>query len=136
MLDMDFLADCGLAELDDDAKLSLLRQLASELEVRVGERLSEGLSVVLMDEFGKLAEHDESAVSAWLRENRRDYLTDPRYRALRDAASDDASPLDIAAEYAGMEWLSLHRPDHRDVVMAELARLRVELTEFAQRVVV
>jgi len=63
-----------LPDLGADELQSLGRTVYSELELRVGRRLSDGLSDAELDEFSDLMDAaDEAASSAWLAEHRPDY---------------------------------------------------------------
>ncbi|NVN49162.1 DUF5663 domain-containing protein [Mycolicibacterium hippocampi] len=64
----------ALPDLGADELQSLGRTVYSELELRVGRCLSDGLSDAELDEFSELMNAaDEAASSAWLAEHRPDY---------------------------------------------------------------
>ncbi len=87
-LDEKFLQSIGLASLPDDQKQSFLEHIFKELEIRVGVRLSEGLSDEQLGEFEKL------------------YKSNPQDALL---------------------WLETNRPNFKQIVAAELARLQQEI---------
>lgn len=62
--------------MPDEQKRPFLDHLLEELEMRVGTRLSEGMSNELLLEFEKLIEarNDQGALS-WLEQHRPDYKT-------------------------------------------------------------
>lgn len=73
-LDDDFLQSLGLGGLPDDQKQAFLQHLYEELELRVGTRLSEGMSDNQLAEFEKLIDNnDEQGALAWLEQNRPNY---------------------------------------------------------------
>jgi hypothetical protein len=73
-LDDKFLQDLGLGGLPDDQKGAFLQHLYEELELRVGTRLSEGLSDDQLKEFEKLIDaKDEAGALRWLETNRPNY---------------------------------------------------------------
>ena len=73
-LDDDFLASVGLGGMPDEQKKPFLEHLLEELEMRVGTRLSEGMSDEKLAEFEKLIEaRDEKGALAWLESHRPDY---------------------------------------------------------------
>lgn len=73
-LDDDFLQSLGLGGLPDDQKQAFLQHLYEELELRVGTRLSEGMSDDQLAEFEKLIDsNDEQGALAWLEQNRPNY---------------------------------------------------------------
>src|SRR5688572_114134 len=73
-LDDDFLQSLGLGGLPDDQKQAFLQHVYDELELRVGTRLSEGMSDQQLSEFEKLIDsNDEKGALAWLESNRPNY---------------------------------------------------------------
>ncbi|MBR3135361.1 hypothetical protein IKG54_02220 [Candidatus Saccharibacteria bacterium] len=70
--DEDYLEKVGLLDLPD--KKGFLDSLQSELEMRVGHRMSEGMSDAKLLEFDELAKSgDTAAVQQWIRQERPDY---------------------------------------------------------------
>src|SRR5690349_10614249 len=73
-LDDDFLQSLGLGSLPDEQKQAFLQHLYEELELRVGTRLSEGMSDEQLAEFEKLIDNnDENGALKWLETNRPNY---------------------------------------------------------------
>jgi hypothetical protein len=73
-LDDDFLQSLGLGSLPDDQKQAFLQHLYEELELRVGTRLSEGMSDDQLAEFEKLIDtNNEEGALKWLEANRPNY---------------------------------------------------------------
>lgn len=83
-----------LPELDQQEILELAQAAYPELEMRVGELLSEGLTDAQLEEFERL--------------------------------------LDQGDEDGCAEWLRTHRPDHPEIVRAELAKLIDEIVTRVQ----
>lgn len=127
-LDDQFLADCGLESLSNHDKQSLLQAIHLEIELRVGEALSEGMSDAQLDTFGAIVDRDEEIIRSWLAMHVPDYLSDELYQRIEDGAPDDVGELDLLSEYASMAWLSANRPDYSQIVQAEFERLKAELT--------
>ena len=130
-LDDKFLVDVGLGGLPEDQKAAFLEYFREQLELRVGTRLSEGLSEAQLDEFESFIDRDEAKVNAWLAAHTPEYKNDPAWQQLKasaDAVADEQPIPEIAvkAEYASLKWLSLNRPDYRNVVAAVMAELRDE----------
>ena len=59
-LDDKFLADIGLNDLPDEQKQAFLQHIYEELELRVGTRLSDGLSDQQLEEFEKIIDRDQA----------------------------------------------------------------------------
>ena len=66
-----FLQEMGLSEMPDDQKQRFLDYVQEELEVRIGERISEGLSEVQLNQFDLIT--DQAEATKWLEANRPDY---------------------------------------------------------------
>ena len=67
----EFLAEVGLAAMPEDQKKDFLAYVQEELEIRIGERISKGLSEAQLNEFDLITDQAEAA--KWLEVNRPDY---------------------------------------------------------------
>ena len=73
-LDDKFLQDLGLGSMPDDQKQAFLQHLYEELELRVGTRLSEGMTDEQLSDFEKLIDaNDQQGALRWLETNRPNY---------------------------------------------------------------
>ncbi len=73
-LDDKFLQDIGLGQMPDDQKQAFLQHLYEELELRVGTRLSEGMTDEQLADFEKLIDaNDQQGALTWLETNRPNY---------------------------------------------------------------
>ena len=126
-LDDKFLQELGLDQLPDDQKQAFKEHIYSELELRVGTRLSDGLTDAQLSEFESFVDRKDEKVYAWLSANVPDYQNDPSYRQLRANVPADADQVAVLAEYASLKWLSMNRPDYRQVVAAVLEELKQEI---------
>jgi hypothetical protein len=126
-LDDKFLQELGLDQLPEDQKQAFKEHIYSELELRVGTRLSDGLTEAQLTEFESFVDRDDEKVYAWISTNVPDYQSDPSYQQLRGSVPPDADPSAVLAEYASLKWLSLNRPDYRQVVAAVLEELKAEI---------
>jgi hypothetical protein len=97
-LDDQFLQDLGLGALPEDQKQALLQQFMETLELRVGIKLSEGLSEQQLKDFELLT-----------------------------PAEGDTPELEQQKQVAAMQWLQSNRPQYKDVVMGELEALKQEI---------
>ncbi|MBR0403286.1 hypothetical protein IJI55_01930 [Candidatus Saccharibacteria bacterium] len=72
--DEEFLDKVGLSDLPKDKKESFLASLQGELEMRVGHKMSEGMSDAKLLEFDELSQSgDTEAIQMWIRTERPDY---------------------------------------------------------------
>jgi hypothetical protein len=72
--DDNFLQSVGLGGMPADQKQAFLQHLYDELELRVGTRLSEGMSNEQLEEFEKLIDaNNQQGALTWLETNRPNY---------------------------------------------------------------
>jgi len=69
--DEKFLQEMGLSAMPEEEKQKFLDYLQEELEVRIGERISKGLTEVQLNEFDMIT--DQAEATKWLEKNRPDY---------------------------------------------------------------
>ena len=66
-----FLQEMGLSAMPEDQKQKFLAYIQEELEIRIGERISKGLTETQLNEFDMITDPREAA--KWLEKNRPDY---------------------------------------------------------------
>ena len=125
-LDDKFLEDVGLGGLPEDQKQAFLAYFREQLELRVGTKLSEGLSDAQLDEFESFIDRDEQKVDKWIADNVPNYQEDTIWQQLKKGAPAEVPELVIKAEYASLKWLGINRPDYRDVVAQVMQELKTE----------
>ena len=69
--DEQFLQEMGLSAMPAEQKQKFLDYVQEELEVRIGERISKGLTEFQLNEFDQITDQAEAA--KWLERNRPDY---------------------------------------------------------------
>lgn len=127
-LDDQFLKDIGLDGLPDEQKKPFLQHIYSELELRVGTRLSDGLSDSQLEEFEKIIDRDEEKIQSWLAEHAPTYMQEEAFAKLQQATGLEANDPRLVAEYTATKWLEVNRPDYRQVVAQVLEDLKREIT--------
>lgn len=126
-LDDKFLADIGLNDMPDDQKRAFLQHIYEELELRVGTRLSEGLSDQQLEEFEKIIDKDQATIDNWLAVHVQDYTNDEIFKRMQQALRLDPADPNLKSEYVATKWLEVNRPDYRDVVKGVLEELKAEI---------
>ena len=126
-LDDQFLADIGLNELPDDQKQAFLQHIYEELELRVGTKLSDGLSDEQLEQFEKIIDRDQPSVDAWLAQYVPNYQTDEVFVRMQQATKLEANDPGLKSEFVATKWLEVNRPDYRDVVKQVLGELKSEI---------
>lgn len=69
--DAQFLVDLGLQAMPEGQKQKFLDYVQRETEIRIGERISSGLSEPQLNEFDMI--NDQSEAIEWLEKNRPDF---------------------------------------------------------------
>ena len=69
--DEQFLQEMGLSAMPEGEKQNFLNYVQEELEVRIGERISKGLTEAQLNEFDLIT--DQMQATKWLEQNRPDY---------------------------------------------------------------
>ena len=126
-LDDQFLKDIGLDGLPEEQKKPFLQHIYSELELRVGTRLSDGLSDAQLEEFESIIDRDQEKVQAWLAEHAPQYAQEDGFMKLQQATNLPANDEGLVAEYTATKWLEVNRPDYREVVKQVLDQLKTEI---------
>ncbi len=104
-LDDNFLNDLGLGGLADDQKQAFLQHVLETLELRVGTKLSEGLSDEQLEEFEKLTPEPN-----------------------------DSPEVAEQKQRSALQWLEANRPNYRQVVADELEALKNEIRSNADNI--
>ncbi len=127
-LDDKFLEDIGLADLPEEQKKPFLQHIYDELELRVGTKLSDGMSDEQLEEFESIIDRKDENINSWLAKNSPDYHNDEMFIKLKDSAGLDVNDPALKAEYAATKWLEVNRPDYKNVVAGVLDELKQEIT--------
>lgn len=127
-LDEKFLQDVGLADLPEDQKQAFLQHIYSELELRVGTKLSEGLNEDQLAQFEAFVDRNEQKVNSWFERYMPNYEQAPDFQQLRASAPAEVEPIVLLSEYGSLKWLEMNRPDYKQVVATELENLKGEIT--------
>lgn len=136
-LDENFLKDIGLGDLPDDQKQALLQHVYEELELRVGERLAEGMSDDQMNEFEAILDRNEDRIRAWLAQYAPGYEQQDDYKRFIETTGlvGKEVPIDTLGDYTATKWLEVNRPNYRDVVAEVMQEIRQQLIEYKDQIV-
>lgn len=129
-LNDDFLKELGLDQLPEEQRKPFLEHIYSELELRVGERLSEGMSDAQLDEFANIIDKVPGAVDEFLAKHAPQYNQEPMFQRLAQAMQANGVAADdprLKDEFAATKWLEVNRPDYRDVVAVVMEELKKEI---------
>lgn len=128
-LDDKFLSEIGLDSLPEEQKKPFLQHIYDELEIRVGTKLSDGMSDAQLEEFEAIIDHKDDIIIAWLAKYIPNYHNDDGFIKLQSAMDIDVNDPNLRAEYAATKWLEINRPDYKDVVAKVLEDLKKEVVD-------
>lgn len=126
-LDDNFLEDIGLDKLPEDQKNPFLQHIYNELELRVGTRLSDGMSDEQLEEFGFIIDRKDDVIIDWLEKNMPDYYNDTSFIKLQEVTDLDVNDPELRADYTATKWLEINRPDYRQIVAEVMEDLKKEV---------
>jgi len=125
--DDDFLSEVGLSNLPQDQKESFLKQAKEELELRVGEKMSQGLSDAQIEEFEGIMKNDQDVIRKVVSELGSDFRNDPIYQKLLERNGVTEGTWEIIGEYLSIKWIQKNRPDYHDIVKSSIEELKAEI---------
>jgi len=134
-LDDKFLADVGLAEMPEEEKKAFLQHIYNELELRVGTKLSEGMSDDQLSEFEAIIDRKNQVIDQWLASHAPDYHNDESFLKIQQATGLDPNDAGLKAEFTATKWLEVNRPDYRDVVASVLEEIKKEVTDSRDKLI-
>ena len=88
-----FLQEMGLSAMPADQKTKFLEYVQREVEIRIGERVSRGLTEFQLNEFDNITEPQEAI--KWLEKNRPDYreIVDRTIKEMKDEIRENRNKL-------------------------------------------
>lgn len=125
--DDDFLSEVGLSNLPQEQKESFLKQAKEELELRVGEKMSQGLSDAQIEEFEGIMKNDQDVIRKVVSELGNDFRNDPIYQKLLERNGVTEGTWEIIGEYLSIKWIQKNRPDYHDIVKSSIEELKAEI---------
>ena len=125
--DESFLDAVGLSGMPEEQKASFLQYAQDQLEVRIGEKMSEGLSDDQLDEFERIIDNDEETVQKWLADLG-DYKNDETYKKLLEGSEDEADDPQFLADFVTAKWLDQNCPQYQDIIKDSLESLQAEIS--------
>lgn len=132
-LDEKFFEELGVNNMPVDEAQAFKDHVREEIEVRVGERISDGVPPEKLNEFEKIIDAtDDNEAYNWLLANSIDYHNDELYTAIQ---SEGGSEQEILSEYAALKWIQLNRPDFSQIIATVSNELKKELKENIDKII-
>ncbi len=126
-LDDKFLEDIGLNNLPEEQKKPFLQHIYDELELRVGTKLSDGMTDEQLEEFESIIDRKDDVIVGWLEKFVPEYHNDVVFMQLQTSTDLDVNDPNLRADYAATKWLEINRSDYRQVVAGVLEELKTEV---------
>ena len=113
-VDENFLRETGLGDLDEMQRAAFIEEAQRLLENRIGEKLSEGLSLEQLEEFDGIMKKDKNVMIKALAKLG-DYRIDEVYQNLLKRYGVTEGTVDILSEYLSVKWIQTNRPNYAEV---------------------
>lgn len=127
-IDEKFLEEVGLSTLAEAKKADFIAKTQEELENRVGEKMSEGMTVDQLREFEGIMNNDRNTMIRVLSQIG-DYREDDLYRKLLKKHGVTEGTLEILGEFLSVKWIQLNRPDYATITRNVADELKREIIE-------
>lgn len=125
-LDEKFFEEIGVNQMPESERSAFKAHIQEEVEIRVGERISDGISSEKLDEFEMIIDGDSDFIQSWVLAHAPDYRNDDIYKAFV-AENGGHEGAEIIAEYAAMKWLQANRPDFMGIIEGVQNEMKEEL---------
>ena len=122
--DDNFLESVGLGSMPAEQKEAFLQYAQDQLEVRIGEKMSEGLTEAQLDEFEKIIDKDKATIDKWLQNNGDDYKNDAIYQKLVESLGESD---EVMGDYVTAKWLDQNCPQYQQIIEDSVDGLRSEI---------
>ncbi|MDO4872315.1 MAG: DUF5663 domain-containing protein [bacterium] len=133
-LDDNFFNEIGVNQMPLAEQEEFKKHIQEEVEVRVGERISDGISEEKLDEFELIVDGDSDYIQNWVLSNAPNYQNDEIYQAFV-AQNNGQESAQIIGEYAAMKWLQVNRPDFQQLVAIVMDEMKQELRQNISRII-
>jgi hypothetical protein len=127
-IDEKFLEEVGLSTLAETKKADFIAKTQEELENRVGEKMSEGMTVDQLREFEGIMNNDRNTMIRVLSQIG-DYREDDLYRKILKKHGVTEGTLEILGEFLSVKWIQLNRPDYATITRNVADELKREIIE-------
>lgn len=125
-IDEKFLGEVGLSDMPEEKKSEFISQTQEELENRVGEKMSEGMTLNQLREFDGIMNNDRNTMIHVLSQIG-DYREDDLYQKLLKRHGVSEGTLEILGEYLSVKWIQINRPDYATITANVAKELKEEI---------
>lgn len=132
--DEDFLKEVGLNSLPLTQKQAFLSHVQNELEMRVGERMTEGITVDQLREFEGIMEGDEEILTRALKKIGKSYQEDEMMQRLLKQQDLTEPNGEVLSKYLSVKWVQENRPDYKEIVKEVTEELKGEIVASREKI--
>ena len=132
-VDDKFLEDVGLGSLSGDRKEAFIAHTQEELEMRVGEKMSETLTLTQLEEFDRLVNNDRGTMIKIL-SRIGDYQSDRVYQNLLEKHNVSEGNMEILAEYLSVKWIQQNKPDYAEITREVAEQFKSEISKMKDEI--
>lgn len=132
-VDENFLRETGLGDLDEMQRTAFIEEAQRLLENRIGEKLSEGLSLEQLEEFDGIMKKDKNVMIKALAKLG-DYRIDEVYQNLLKRYGVTEGTVDILSEYLSVKWIQTNRPNYAEVSCQVFEELKQEVRASSEEI--
>ena len=125
-IDDSFLESVGLGGLPADQKGGFLQYAQDQLEIRIGEKMSNNLNEAQLDEFEKIIDNDQEMMQKWLAAAG-DYKNNEVYQKLVQAAGGDSA--EVENDFITAVWLNRNCPQYQQLIDESMNEIREEIAK-------
>ena len=132
-VDENFLRETGLGDLNEMQRTAFIEEAQRLLENRIGEKLSEGLSLEQLEEFDGIMKKDKNVMIKTLAKLG-DYRIDEVYQNLLKRYGVTEGTVDILSEYLSVKWIQTNRPNYAEVSCQVFEELKQEVRASSEEI--
>jgi len=126
--DETFLESVGLTGLPEEQKKDFLNYAQDQLEIRIGESMSAGLSEEQLLEFEHIIDNDADTINGLI-EKYGNYHEDTMYQNIKRNTGAEEDDAQLMADYVTAKWLDDNCPHYRKIIEDSIESLRSEIRE-------
>lgn len=123
--DEQIIAQLGIADLPEERQRSII----DEVQVRIGEVVSEQLTEQQLNEYQAIIDDDTTVIDAWLERNVPDYKNAAAYQAFEEDYEQDPEHNNPAKLFASLAWLQLNVPNIETMMQQGIDAYKKELDQ-------
>ncbi len=127
-IDESFLESIGITGISDTQKEAFLQYAQDQLEIRIGEKMSESLSDEQLDEFERVIDNEPHMIRSLL-QSLGDYRSDEVYQTLKRNTGAQDDDMGLISDYVTAKWLNQNCPQYQQIIKDSLVELQNEIRE-------